>query len=161
MLTQERLKQVVRYHPEDGTFVRLECFQRPDVIGTCAPCDNGNGYRKIAIDGRRYYMHRLAWFYMTGKWPIEIDHKNGDRSYNSWSNIRDVSSKINHQNRRKAASNSKSGILGVSWDSERLKWTARIKVEGRYKYLGRFESKEQAMDAYLSAKRKYHEGCTI
>jgi hypothetical protein len=28
-------------------------------------------------------------------------------------------------------------------------------------YLGRFESPEQASEAYLCAKRKLHSGCTI
>lgn len=162
MLTQERLKQVIKYNPETGSFERVECFQRPDVVGLCSLNRQGNGYHRVTIDGKRYYRHRLAWFYMTGEWPVdEIDHINGNRADNRWVNLRDVVPKTNQQNRRQAASSSKSRVLGVSWDSARGKWTARIQIGSVYKGLGRFDDKEDARAAYINAKRLLHEGCTI
>lgn len=161
-LTAERLREVLSYDPETGLFVRKICFQRPDVIGTTSLLTNGNGYLRIAIDGKRYLCHRLVWLYMVGTWPQnEIDHMDGNRSNNKWSNLRDVTPRHNQQNKRKAHSHSKSQILGVSWDKSRGKWTARIKTECAYKYLGRFDSVETAKEAYLTAKRLLHPGCTI
>lgn len=34
-------------------------------------------------------------------------------------------------------------------------------VDGKEFHVGRFASKEQANAAYLTAKRKLHEGCTL
>lgn len=162
MITQEQLKEQLHYDPRAGIFTRLKCFQRPDVVGKIKERNNGNGYARITILGRRYYAHRLAWFYMTGEWPsMEIDHRNGDRSDNRWDNLRDVAPLVNKQNKRSASVSSKSGILGVSWDAPRRAWVARIKVGMVYKYLGRFDDIEAARHAYLAAKRKFHEGCTI
>lgn len=162
MLTQKRLKEVLHYDPETGAFTRLACFQRPDVVGKVDRKDTAGWYTRIAIDGCRHYAHRLAWLYMTGLWPsAEIDHRNCIKSDNSWKNLRDVTSLTNKQNQRTALSSSKSGILGVSWDSKRGKWVGRIKVGAVYKYVGRFVEIKDAQEAYLLAKREYHEGCTI
>jgi hypothetical protein len=156
-ITQARLRSVVRYDKDTGLFTRLECKQRPDVVGLGGG-PNGNGYLRLAIDGNRYYCHRLAWFYVTGKWPEEIDHINGDRSDNRWINLRDATRQINAQNIPRANAHSKSGVRGVSWDSERCLWTVRIRVDKTYKYMGRFDDLEEAGRAYVAAKRKYHAG---
>ena len=162
-LTQERLKQVLFYDQESGVFTRLQCLQRPDIVNRPASENtSGNGYLRIAIDGKRYYAHRLAWLFVTGSWPDnEIDHVNGIPTDNRWSNLREASSTLNKQNMRRAKSNSKSRVLGVSWDASREKWTARIRVLGSYRYLGRFSTADEAGLAYVAAKREFHEGCTI
>ena len=159
-LTAARLREVLHYDPERGTFRRLACFQRPDVVGRDAT--RGGHYPRMGIDGHRYYAHHLAWLYMTGAFPVlEIDHRDGDKNNFKWGNLREVTSSENKQNWRRAKSDSSSGLLGVSWDSARNKWAARIKVGKVYKYLGRFDDKFAASAAYLAAKREHHAGCTI
>lgn len=162
-LTAARLRDVLNYDPASGVFTRLQCEQRPDVAGR--PTSEGrhsNGYQRIAVDGGRYYSHRLAYLYMTGAWPEhEVDHINGIRHDNRWANLRAATPRLNQQNKRRARVDSQSGVLGVSWDAARGWWVARIKVADTYKYLGRFETKTEARAAYLSAKRQHHAGCTI
>ena len=51
------------------------------------------------------------------------------------------------------------GVLGVVCVNER--WIARITVGRKEKYLGSFDTSDQASAAYLSAKRSMHEGCTL
>jgi hypothetical protein len=45
-------------------------------------------------------------------------------------------------------------VKGYSWNNQKKKWGARIKVNGKLKHLGFFEKKEEAHQAYLVAKRE-------
>lgn len=159
-VTLERLKEVVSYDPATGRFTRVG-GARSDLLGHQARPRNGDGYPRLEIDGRRYLCHILAWFYVYGVWPEdEIDHRDGDRTNNRIDNLREATRRLNAQNKRKPGKNNTSGYLGVS--RRRKGWAARIKIpNGPYKYLGTFVTKERAYDAYVEAKRIYHEGCTI
>ena len=99
---------------------------------------------------------------MYGEMPKQnIDHINGIRDDNRIENLRDVSQKINLQNKRNPNANSTSKFLGVCWHKSRNKWQSQIAVNGKDKYLGLFETAELAHEAYLIAKRELHEGCTL
>jgi AP2 domain len=54
----------------------------------------------------------------------------------------------------------KSGVLGVYQRTSKI-WQARLGVNGKQINLGHWPSKEEAFNAYLKAKRKYHQGCTL
>lgn len=111
---------------------------------------------------RFYFAHRLAWFYVHGEWPKgHVDHINGNRDDNSAGNLRDVSPTVNAQNLRKARSDNKSGLLGVCWVERVKRWKAQINVHGAHLTIGFYESKEEAHQAYVQAKRQHHAGCTI
>lgn len=164
VLTQERLRALVDYDPLTGVFTSKvkRFFLAPgDICGT----RHSEGYFFIGIDGRRYFSHRLAVLYMTGVWPTsDVDHINGDRADNRWANLRTVSRSVNMQNQKRARSYAKgrtSKYLGVSFDRSRNKWAAGIKVDGKYHYLGRFDSEEKAHEVYVQAKRKHHAGNTL
>jgi hypothetical protein len=161
-LTQERLKEILHYNPKTGVFTwRVDKGWRAkagNVAGSTMP----DGYRAIRIDFIRYESHRLAWLYVHGVWPSgEIDHKHGKEAGDGIDNLRDVTTLVNRQNERAPRPHNKSGFLGVHWDKEKKKWHAAIRVGGKKKHLGRFETAEEASAAYLAAKRKYHPGCTI
>src|SRR5690606_34614864 len=99
MLTQQRLKELLYYDPETGIFTRLVGRSGPRArAGDVAGSDNGKGYIRIYVDGRPYKAHRLAWFYMHGEWPEEIDHRNGERADNRLSNLRPVTRQQNNLN---------------------------------------------------------------
>lgn len=122
---------------------------------------SGVKYRKVYLFGAYIHAHRLAWALFYRKWPEnELDHIDGDPSNNKIENLRDVTRKVNAQNRRKALKNSKTGFLGVSKTKDG-KYTATIKVDSKYVHLGTFSNPVSAHRVYLQAKRKYHEGCTI
>lgn len=159
MLTQKRLKQLFFYNTKTGLFTRL-CTPRrgprPERVGT----KSSQGYLQMWIDGVRYSAHRVIWFYMTGSWPEnEIDHVNGERMDNKWSNLRDATRTLNLENQRRANSRSTTGFLGISPNRE--KFQAQIKANGVRYCLGNFHTAEQAHAAYLKAKRKLHLGNTL
>ena len=166
--TAAYVRQALDYNPGTGIFtwlVRpLEHF--PDArawriwntryAGRETGC-NSHGYRVLVIENRHYPAHRVAWLWMTGSWPKEqIDHKNGVRSDNRFSNLREATSAENHQN-RSIISNNTSGILGVSWNTRECMWAAQIHVEGKVKFLGYYSEREDAKARYLSEKANLHQ----
>ena len=72
MISAERLRKLMHYEPDTGDFLwRERSAGRP--VGRPAG-SNKQRYRQIHIDYCHYQAHRLAWLYMTGEWPQEIDH---------------------------------------------------------------------------------------
>ena len=124
---------------------------------------HARGYVDVCLFGKRYGAHRLAWLHALGEWPAgEIDHINGNRADNRLANLRDVSHAVNTQNiRAPHRRNTSSGLLGVRRGKESLRFEACIRVNRRHVCIGRFDTAEQAHQAYLAAKREFHEGCTL
>lgn len=165
-LSPEIIKNKLNYNIETGQFTwRLNVGSHGRIkSGTIAGNPFDNGYWQIKLNGKHYQAHRLAWAYVTGEWPKNhIDHINGIKNDNRFCNLRDVSISINAQNQRKPRTDNKCGFLGVFCHQTKTKtsWRARIKINGKAVHIGLFKTPELAHEAYLSAKRKYHEGCTI
>ena len=161
MITHDELKNAVEYKESTGEFIVKDSFHKSRIGKIIVETITSNGYKKFMIRGVVKYSHQWVWFYKTGKFPeFQIDHIDGNRLNNSISNLRNGSGFINNQNIKCARSFSTTGVLGVR-RSKNGKFDAVIFVEGRNKYLGRFENKESAGAAYLSAKRLLHKGCTI
>jgi hypothetical protein len=123
--------------------------------GNVAGChDHSTGYRVIGRNEKVYYAHRLIWAMTKGAWPEEIDHINGDRLDNSWSNLREVSHAVNNRNTRLRPTNN-SGTVGVSFAKRELKWRARITHEGRDIHLGYFDTWGDAVNARAKAAERF------
>lgn len=149
-LTQKRLKEVVKYDCKTGLFYwRLSTGKASR--GAVAGHTDKVGYTKISIDGVKYFAHRLAWFYVHGKWPTQnIDHKDRCRSNNRIANLRDVGQSLNGLNGPLRKNNS-SGCTGVSYDARRKNWVAYINKNYRKKHLGAFANRQQAVAARNAA----------
>lgn len=153
-MTLERLKALLRYSPKTGLFTRLTT-RGGELAGSIAGWCSGR-YVVIGIDGIDYYAHRLAWFYMTGRWPKQqIDHKNRRHIDNRWRNLREATSGQNHRNTNRASSNT-SGVKGVGWHKARRRWRARIRVDGVIYSLGYHRSLRAAKAARRAGERKHH-----
>ena len=119
-----------------------------------------DGYLKGSLTApnrpiRSVRAHRVAFAIQHGRWPDnQIDHINGDRTDNRPCNLRDVDCFGNAQNQKLPAHNT-SGASGVSFDSKRRKWRARIIVAGRRIRLGDFDSFNGAANARRDAERQY------
>ena len=157
-ITQERLKELLSFDPSTGVFVWKATRRGKARAGEVAGTFDSYGYRQIKIDGKLYLSHRLAWFFLHGRLPVnQIDHINGVRSDNRLVNLREANSAQNQQNQRMAqVSNRSSGLLGVSWHKHEQRWRAQIKLHGKKLHLGYFDTKEEAHAAYLKAKLEIH-----
>jgi len=132
------------YNPETG-----------DIIGV-----RGKAIRKktlgyihceIKEKKKQYHLkaHRLAWYLYYGELPKnQIDHIDGDPSNNRINNLRDVTPRQNMFNIKKAK--------GYSWHKRDKKYAAKIKVNSKNINIGYFITEEEAHNAYLEAKEKYH-----
>lgn len=89
-------------------------------------------------------MHRIILGVGNGEF---VDHINGDKLDNRRSNLRRCNLVQNAQN-RKPLIKSTSKYLGVSKDKTRDKWRAMIVVDNKKLWLGRFDSEEDAANAY-------------
>lgn len=161
-ISAARLRELLHYDPATGVFTWIHAAGWHGRIkaGSVAGHRRRDGYIQIEVDGCTYTAHRLAWLYVTGGWPANgIDHRHGVRSDNRWSELRPATQMQNLQNMRKARSDNKSGLLGVSLVGARAK--AEIQVGGKRKHLGYFDTPELAHAAYLEAKVRYHEFQTL
>jgi hypothetical protein len=153
-VTIERLREVLSYDPTTGQFTRL-ADSRKWKAGTVAGAKDPRGYVRVTVDGQRYWSHRLAFFYMTGRWPTaDIDHINGIPGDDRFANLREATRTQNNANQRRRADN-KSGFRGVSWSKRDRKWGAAINVAGKKVSLGYHNTAAEAQAAYAAASVEY------
>lgn len=112
-----------------------------------------NGY--IARTGwpsrKKEYLHRLVNQTPKGMYT---DHINGFRHDCTRRNLRTCTNAQNAMN-QKLNCKSTSGAKGVSWFKADQVWTAHIKLNRKKVHLGRFVTKEQAIEAYNAAAKQH------
>ena len=79
------------------------------------------------------------------KLELVVNHINFDKKDNRLDNLEIVTNREN-SNRKHLKSTSK--YTGVSFEKDRNKWLAQIRIEGKVKKLGRFDSELDASNAY-------------
>lgn len=153
--TAKRLRELLHYDPETGAFTRkIDRGGHPK--GSAAGTVDPSGYVKIYIDGRNYWGHRLAWLYAHGEWPKKmLDHRNMDRYDNRIANLREASNGENMCNTGVSAKNT-SGIKGVFFHNGAKRWAAQIVVNKTHYWLGLFDTKEEAGEAWKAAAKRLH-----
>jgi hypothetical protein len=120
---------------------------------------SNKGYATTSIkkpDGRKSLsgIHRqiLGLNFQDGK---IVDHINGDKLDNRRENLRVCTAGENSRNQKINKRNT-SGFKGVCFSKAGNKWMARIKVNWINKYLGLFDTPEQAHAAYCVAATALH-----
>jgi hypothetical protein len=152
-MNQKKLKKYLRYDPETGIFTRIYNKTRTDIIDDEVSHRNDSGYVVLWVNCEQYRAHRLAWLYMTGKWPNgQIDHINGIRDDNRWRNLRDTNSEENSKN-SSTYTNNTSGYRGVNLHNN--KFRAYINSKGKQIFLGYFNSFELACMVRRGAEMMY------
>lgn len=140
MIGLDRLKEIVSYNPDTGVMTKLK-------NGKSDWCKQKHGHMLVNVDGTTYKLHRLAWLYMTGNWPVNhIDHIDGDPTNNKWENLRDVTPSQNLRNQHR----SKRDDCGVYRQKNR--WIVVIRQNGKTNFCGSFVNKEDAVLRSLSVR---------
>jgi len=157
MIMDETIEESLEYDATSPSGLKWKIKSGKSIhVGAVAGCLTEYGYYRVSINRKLYAAHRIVWFLVKGEWPTgQIDHINGIGSDNRIENLRVVNSSENNQN-KKAPNTNSSGFMGVSWNKKGKKWEARIKLNGKQKYLGYFSTPELAYDAYLKAKSAMH-----
>lgn len=154
-LQHKLLVRFLRYNPERGKFYWRKTFynvKANQVAGNINP----SGYIEIGVFGKRYLAHRLAWFYVHGKWPQhEIDHINRIRDDNRIANLREATHAENLRNQKLNKRNT-SGHRGVCWDAEKRLWLVQVGFHGKTVYGGRFALKADAVARYNKISQKLY-----
>lgn len=88
-ITQERLKQLVTYSPETGTFTwNVGSANNQVRAGDAAGGLSTQGYRAIRLDGTLYLSQSLAWLHEKGEWPVSrLFHLDGNKLNNKIDNL--------------------------------------------------------------------------
>jgi len=112
---------------------------------------NNKGYlcSSIKIDkkSKKIKMHQFVFWYFNNYIPKIIDHKNRIKNDNSLQNLRDISQQENCWN---------TNTNGVSYHKQTKKWRARIGYKMKRIHIGMFDTQEEAINAYIKAKKIYH-----
>jgi Mor family transcriptional regulator len=144
---QKLILEQFHYDPETGIVSRRKRnWMRPIVEATI-------------VGGRKGFWaqtHQIAWFFISGRWPIKlIDHIDGNHYNNKADNLRlATASENSHNTRKRAATSSK--YKGVAWDKSKNKWQVYIGTGNEKMFIGRFTNEKEAAQAYdIEAIKKY------
>lgn len=155
----DALRDCLRYDPETG---QLWWIKRPPyrlLEPKLAASVDRKGYLVVGFRNKILKAHRVIWMIMMGT-PVPkgmtIDHVNGDRSDNRWTNLR-LANFVQQSHNRALRPDSRTGLKGVHFHKPSGKWQAKIQMPlGSRKSLGLFHSAEEAQAAYAAASRLHY-----
>ena len=157
----ELLNKLFDYQPDSGVIFYKISVGKKIKAGEKAGTVRSNGYLAIGITINEKFCvfkaHRLIWYIMTSTDPfdLQIDHIDGNKLNNQFSNLRLATQTQNSQNKG-PSKRSKSGLKGAYWKKRNQKWYSSIQVSNRHIFLGYFLTAELAHMAYCKAAAELH-----
>lgn len=82
---------------------------------------------------------------------LQIDHIDGNKENNCIENLQLLSARENNSKMQLTKKYKTSRFIGVCWDKTANKWQSNIYINNKLYYLGKFDSEEQASEAYQYA----------
>lgn len=137
-LSPMEFRKYIRYEPDTGSFYKL------DTEYACNVHDH-SGYIIISLFGYHCQAQRLAYYLETGVWHQTIDHKDGVRDNNKWSNLRIANKRENATNNTKTR---KGGLVGASFQKHRGNWQSYVGMNRKKEILGVYATEKEASLTY-------------
>ena len=154
-LSHEELLRIMHYDLETGVF-RWRVGRGGNIRAGMVAGTLCRGYVQLCFFKRTFAAHRVAWFYVHGKWPEKVlDHINMVRSDNRFVNLREVTRQQNNRNVG-LKSHNKTGFKGVCRSPSGRNFRAYITVDYKTHYLGSFKTAHEAQAAYAAASLQHH-----
>jgi len=155
MISHQELLEVMDYDPITGIFIWKKC-RKPQLNGKPVGYSCRKGYLLTEVANQKYFLHKLAWYYVTGSYPTGIiDHIDTDKTNNKINNLREATINQNVWNMSISRRNT-SGVKGISYDPQRKKWRATLMVDRKEVLHKRFDLLSDAEDAIREAREKFH-----
>lgn len=163
-MDQSTLQSLLHYEPATGVFTWKErtggnksdnifnsLFAGKIAGSRVSTPRSKTSYVAIKLGGKMRKAHRLAFIYMTGSAPEQVDHIDHNGMNNVWSNLRASDSKDNARNLPLQKSN-KTNVIGVNWHKAAKKWHVRaVNNDGVRVDLGRYD----CFDRAVSVRKAY------
>ena len=151
-MTVEQLREALDYDVETGVFTR----RTGPKSGRRADRPHPSGYRVVTVHGRTWRAHVLAVVYMTGSTPrpgLMVDHRNGDKHDNSWTNLKVTNNSVNQHSRHLNAKQD----AGVGLSVKNLTWQVKVFIGGVKHVRYGFADKAEAVEYVVALRKQYIE----
>ena len=112
-------------------------------------------YTKIKYKGKNYMRHRIIFYYVYGYLPIIVDHKNGIDNGDHIENLQESDPVHNILKKNKTSKIKTTASKGVDYRASRKKYRAQIRIDGKTKHIGYYDTEEQASIAYEEALNEH------
>lgn len=158
-VTQDRLREYLRYDPETGEMWLLKSHS-PRFKGKLPyklEAVNAHGYVSFNLFGKNRTLHKLAVIYMTGRYPLpseRVDHKDRNTLNNRWNNLRVIPAGENVRNQSVTKESTQSGYTGV-YKTKTGRFKAHIRIDGKLIWLGTHKTLEEAIEARKAGLAKH------
>jgi hypothetical protein len=151
MITKERLHELFEYI-EGKLYWKVDNgngVNKGDEVGTIIRKQNqAQQYYVTNIKGKRFYVHKIIYAMFNEIAVGRIRFLDGNSLNYAIENLKQCSTSeiLFTSNKRK---DNASGYKGVSWCKLRNKWMSYISKDSKRIWLGYFDNKETAYDAYI------------
>jgi len=147
-------QEIIKYSIQKGWTCNTNTGEVFSHKGNLIKAKNSEGriICSIIINKKAHFFkaHQFVWIWCGNDLPKEgfvIDHVNQNLLDNSISNLRIITHQENLFN---------TSAKGYYFDKRKNKYRGQIVLNGKDKYLGLFNTEEEAQQAYQNAKKVYH-----
>lgn len=152
-LTKEIVNNLFDY--QNGKLFWKYSAAKRTCIGDLAGCSNGNGYLRVVINYKHYYVHRIIFLMHHGYLPKFIDHIDGNRNNNKVENLREATHSENARNQKTPVNNS-SGYKNVFWHKTKKSWVVCISLNNKLHHFGNYQNLTDAIQVAKESRNLLH-----